>query len=89
MINPDQRDFTVRTFTADRLRDRWAYHNVRTIVGLVADALLMIGFAVCLIDGSTAGVLAFFALEAAVGAWTYYHFGAARTITRMSFGEDW
>ena len=85
MINPDQPDFTARAFTGDQLRERWGYHNARAIVGLLADILLLGGAVFFFATGQVPAFIVFFILETCVAAWAYYHFGAARAVTRLAF----
>ena len=88
MINPDQPDFTARAFTAEQLRERWGYHNVRALVGLLVDILLLGGAGFFFITGNVPAFVVFFVLETTTAAWAYCHFGAARAVARLAFGRQ-
>jgi hypothetical protein len=83
------RDFTVRTFTPDELRNRWAYHNVRMLascaLGIPMDIAALVAFGVY---GRPDIAAAIFLVDVlTLLPYLCYHFGAARTITKMAFGE--
>jgi len=80
------KDFESRTFTAAELRTRWARHFVRMVMWSVVD-ILAIGAALVAALGYRSELAATVLVGVAIwtGAFSAYHFGASRTITKMAF----
>jgi len=84
------RDFTIRTITPDELRNRWAYHNVRTLASCALGILMGIAALVAFgVYGNLDVAVAIFLIDVlALQPYLCYHFAAARTITALAFGGE-
>lgn len=90
MTRPEPPARTVFPLSYQDLRSRWGRHHIRVLISLAVGFLLGAAIAVAYLGyGRVDIAIGIFLVDVlAVQPYTCYHFGAARTVTKLMFGED-